>query len=199
MGRLLHPDHAVVLAPGGPPRHRDRDRVQHGRARAQGDLRVLYAGPLGQFAAGLAGVAGERVAADLGGIRVDGEAGGPRLLVFDQDPAVDDRPRGQVVHDVAQGARVMGLVDRDVDKPDTEPLRDPADGPVSRGHGRRAQGPGGQRQDDDAEQAAHTLLLVGCPGRASGCPPQRRPVAIRWDRPGRAWADWGSGAKTRTG
>ena len=30
---------------------------------------------------------------------------------------------------------------------------------------------------DDAEQAAHALLLVGCPGRASGCPPRRRPAA----------------------
>jgi len=71
---------------------------------------------------------------------------------------VDDRSRRQVVHDVAQGARVVSRVDRDVEDPDTEPLRELAAGPGSGGDGRRAQGPGGQQQHDQAKQAAHSLL-----------------------------------------
>jgi len=57
MPRLLNPDHAVVLPAVAAGGTLTVDHIRRGRARAQGDYRVLDPDPLGQLAAGLAGVA----------------------------------------------------------------------------------------------------------------------------------------------
>jgi hypothetical protein len=92
---------------------------------------VLHADPAGQLAAGRPGLAGELFVTDLGGVGVDGEVRGPRLVVRDEDPAVDGGSGREVVDDVPQAARIVRLRDRNIDEPGAEPPAGPVFGCVA--------------------------------------------------------------------
>ena len=117
---FLRPDHAVKVPRGGGPRHPDGYGDHGPGVRGQGHAGVAQADPGGQVTAGLAGVANERPVTDDRGVRVERYASGPGREVGDLNPPVNRDARVQMVDNVPISPRVVGCINRDVDKPDTE-------------------------------------------------------------------------------